>query len=82
MAQNAETWNVSRRRFLAVAGSAAATRSLVSGKDSTLFAAPAPPPPVADYLVTIDVSDPKHIKYSTPQGDAYALKVKANQTRG
>lgn len=74
MAKNAEAWNISRRRFLAVSGSVAATSSLALGKHSTLFASPLPPPPVADYPVTIDVSDRNHIKYSTPKkGDAYIL---------
>jgi hypothetical protein len=81
MAKNADASNVTRRRFLAVAGSVTAASSLVPGKDSTLFAAPPPPPVVADHIVTIDVSDPQHIKYCTPQQrDAYALNVKANQT--
>jgi hypothetical protein len=82
MSKNVDAANVTRRRFLAVAGSVAATSSLVPGKDSTLFAAPSPPTPVADYPVAIDVSDPTNIKYSTPaQGDASTLdKVTTGQT--
>src|SRR5580658_1680840 len=82
MSKNIEAVNVTRRRFLAVAGSVAATSSLVHGEDSTLFAAPPPSTPVADYPVTIDVSDPNNIKYSTPtQGDASILdKVTTGQT--
>jgi len=59
MSNNVDAANVTRRRFLAVAGSVAATSSLVPSKDSTLFAATPPPMPVADYPVTIDVADPR-----------------------
>jgi len=82
MSKNVDIANVTRRRFLAVAGGVVATSSLVPSKDSTLFAATLPPTPVADYPVTIDVSDPSNIKYSTPaKGDASTLdKVTMGQT--
>jgi hypothetical protein len=65
------TSDVNRRRFLAVAGGVAAS-SFVVGKDS-----PSSPVPltVADYPVTIDITDPSAIKYSTPnQSDASVVK--------
>ena len=82
MSKIVDAANVTRRRFLGVAGSVAATSSLVLGDDSTLFAAPPSPTPVANYPVTIDVSNPSNIKYSTPaQGDASTVdKVTTGQT--
>jgi hypothetical protein len=60
--------NVSRRRFLAVAGSVAATSSFVVGERSNSGADPTPLPPLVHYLVTIDVtSDP--ISYTAENTD-------------
>lgn len=82
MSENDGAPNVTRRRFLALGSVAAATGPLAPGKVSTLFAALPPPPPVADYPVTIDVTDPHNFKYSTPsQSDASTLdKVTSGQT--
>jgi hypothetical protein len=85
MSENSEASNVSRRHFLAVAGSVAAASSLAVGKDgestkaSTVLA--------KKYLVTIDVTG-DHITYSAPgipdardlpvnQGDDIKWRVKS-----
>jgi hypothetical protein len=69
MSTNSDASNVSRRRFLAVAGSVAATSSFVLGKDSNSGQPnPTPRPPPVHYLVTIDVtSDP--ISYTAENTD-------------
>jgi hypothetical protein len=85
MSSNADASNVSRRRFLAVAGTVAAASSFAAGGDASSGPAPFPflsPPPRATYPVTIDVSDSSNFKYSTPtQPDASTLRdVKPGQT--
>jgi hypothetical protein len=70
MSRNKDVSNISRRRFLAVAGSVAATSSLAVGKDSSLTQpVPAPPPPV-HYLVTIHVKNDK-ICYTAKNMDTH-----------
>jgi hypothetical protein len=53
MSNNFDVSNVSRRRFLAVAGSVAAASTLAAGSDVESAAVPATP---VHYLVTIDVT--------------------------
>jgi hypothetical protein len=68
MSNNSDAQTVSRRRFIAVAGSVAATSSFVVGKESN-FAQPVPQPTApVHYLVTIDVTnDP--ISYTAENKD-------------
>lgn len=81
MSGKSESSNVSRRQFLAVAGSVAAAGPFAVGK-SMSSALPPPAPSPVDYPVTIDITNPHTFKYSTPtQSDASVLKhVAANQT--
>ncbi len=68
MSRNRDVSNLSRRRFIAVAGSVAATSSFAVGRDSSLTQpVPAPPPPV-HYLVTIHVVNDK-ISYTAQNRD-------------
>jgi plastocyanin len=83
MSRNPDTSKVSRRRFLAAAGSVAAASSFATGKDTE--SVPALPPPTAPtaYDVTIDVTR-SPISYSYPSltvpQPAYRLKVKTGDT--
>jgi plastocyanin len=75
MSGKPEASNVSRRQFLAVAGSVAAASSFAVGKDSG-SAQPLPPAPTpADPLVTIDITAAP-ISYSASGHNAYRLKAK------
>jgi len=87
MSGNSEASNVSRRHFLAVAGSVAAASSFAAGKDgeSTKASTVA----AKQYVVTIDVTGDQ-ISYSAPgipdarnlpvnQGDGIKWKVKSAQ---
>jgi hypothetical protein len=83
MSRNKDVSNISRRRFLEVAGSMAVAGRAAVAKDAS--SAPAsPPPPTADYSVTVEVTNTnlKPIKYHTPsQNDASIIKnVAKNQT--
>jgi hypothetical protein len=87
MSESSETSNVSRRHFLAVAGSVAAASSFAAGNDGepTKAATAA----AKQYVVTIDVTG-DHISYSAPgipdardlpvtKGDNIKWKVKSAQ---
>jgi len=74
-----EASNVSRRQFLAVAGSVAAANSFAVGKDSGSAQALPPAPSPADPLVTIDITTAP-ISYSVSGHNAYRLKVKAGDS--
>lgn len=79
MSKHPEFSNVSRRQFLAVAGSVAAASSFAAGKDVSVALPPSPPPSV-DYPVTINTTT-KPITYTTPTlSDASTLRVKLGQT--
>jgi hypothetical protein len=90
MSENSETSNVSRRHFLAVAGSVAAASSFAVGKDGE--STKASTVTAKHYVVTIDVTGDgvtgKQITYSAPgipdardlpviQGDDIKWKVKS-----
>jgi hypothetical protein len=88
MSSNSDASNVSRRRFLAVAGTVAAASSFAVGRDANSAPAPLPPPPpplVPDHLVTIDittVATTNKISYwvGTPAQDASNLPVKEGES--
>ena len=68
MSKNSDVLSVSRRKFLAVAGTVAASSSLAIGKDAQSAQASAAPIAPVHYLVTIDVTtDP--ISYSAQNKD-------------
>lgn len=76
MSENSESPSVSRRKFLAVAGSIAAAKSLALENRSAVALALAPSP--TPYFVTIDVTqDPiaYTISQPTPGKNAYHLNV-------
>src|SRR5258708_18307 len=56
MSNNSDASNVSRRKFLAVAGTVAAASSLAAGKDVQSAQTSAAPVPPVHYLVTINVT--------------------------
>jgi hypothetical protein len=77
MFRNSDVTNVTRRRFLTVAGTVAATSSFSVGKDSSLSQTVPAPTPVK-YLVTIDVRSGS-ISYSvSPTIDPHIMKVNVN----
>ena len=83
MSINCDASNVSRRQFLAAAGSVAAASSFALGKDSgSAQSTPSPPPipPPVVHNVTIDVTK-KPISYSVgnPAANAYHLQVNPNE---
>lgn len=77
MSMNSDASNVSRRQFLAAAGSVAAASSFALGKDSG--SAQSPPPPPVVYKVTIDVTKaPISYSMTDPNGvvhNAYRLRA-------
>jgi len=86
MSSNSDASNVSRRRFLAVAGTMAAASSFAVGREvNSALAPPPPPPPRPDHLITIDittVATTAKISYwvGTPPQDASNLHVKEGES--
>jgi hypothetical protein len=79
MSKRRDASNVSRRQFLAVAGSVAAASSLTFGRD-TNSALPPAPVPVATHPVKISTAT-KPLSYTTPTiPDASILHVKRGET--
>jgi hypothetical protein len=76
MSRNSDVSNVSRRQFLAAAGTVAAASSFAVGKDSD-SAQTTPPLPPADYVVTIDVTT-KPISYSARDGQGNVVNMSNN----
>jgi hypothetical protein len=68
MSKNSNTSNVSRRKFLAVAGTVAAASSLAVGKDVQSAQSSAAPASPVHYLVTIDATT-NPISYSAKNKD-------------
>jgi hypothetical protein len=80
MSRNSDVSNVSRRRFLAVAGGMAAANSFVTGE--ALSSAVPPPPPPTTYLVTVDIrTNPISYTYTTTSGGGVhkANRLKVNE---
>lgn len=79
MPRNSDASNVSRRQFLTVAGTLAATGHLFVGKASSAVPATTARRTKANHVVTIDVTK-KPIAYSTPElPDASTLPVSATE---
>jgi len=80
MSRNSVVSNVSRRRFLAVAGGVAAANSFATGK---ALSPAVPPPPPTTYLVTIDITaNPISYTYTTTGvgGVHKANRLKVNES--
>lgn len=76
MSRGSDVSNVSRRQFLAVAGTVGAASSVALGEASSF--APAPPPAPVRHPVTIDVTTTNRISYVDGSGhNVYRLTVKA-----
>jgi hypothetical protein len=81
MSKNSDVSNISRRRFLAAAGTVAAANSLVAGKAVSTernTAQPVPPPSPDSYLVTITVRNGSFsYEYSKNNGPSVQMPNKS-----
>jgi len=73
MSAKSDASNVSRRRFLAAAGSVAVVSPFAAGKDSSVTQSS--PPPAVSYLVTIDVTSGAISYAVSPPMDPHSMHV-------
>jgi hypothetical protein len=80
MHKNSDASNVSRRQFLAVAGSVAAASTLAAGSDVESGKPSPVPPTMVHYLVTIDVTQTPNPVYTAQNTDTATSVAMPNNT--